>query len=121
MKKELIIVRGGGDLATGTIHRLWSVGFPVLVLETTSPAAIRRRVAVSEAVYDGSTVVEGMCAVKISSAKEAEAVIELDRDPDMMPRFGNLKQQAPGAWHFRGRDIDSALVISGKRTDESQK
>ena len=49
------------------------------------------------------------------------AVIELDRDPDMMPRFGNLKRQAPGVWHFRGRDIDSALVISGKRTDESQK
>ena len=28
MKKDaLIIVRGGGDLATGTIHRLWSAGF----------------------------------------------------------------------------------------------
>ena len=27
MKKDaLIIVRGGGDLATGTIHRLWSAG-----------------------------------------------------------------------------------------------
>ena len=26
MKKDaLILVRGGGDLATGTIHRLWSV------------------------------------------------------------------------------------------------
>lgn len=27
MKKDaLILVRGGGDLATGTIHRLWSAG-----------------------------------------------------------------------------------------------
>ena len=27
MKKDaLIIVRGGGDLATGTIHQLWSAG-----------------------------------------------------------------------------------------------
>ncbi|MDD6073152.1 MAG: molybdenum hydroxylase, partial [Clostridium sp.] len=32
MKNRLIIVRGGGDLATGTIHRLWSAGYPVLVL-----------------------------------------------------------------------------------------
>ena len=56
MKNRLIIVRGGGDLATGTIHRLWSSGYPVLVLETESPAAIRRKVAVSEAVYDGSAV-----------------------------------------------------------------
>ena len=46
MKKDaLIIVRGGGDLATGTIHRLWSAGLRVLVLETTKPAAIRRQVA----------------------------------------------------------------------------
>ena len=27
MKQDaLILVRGGGDLATGTIHRLWSAG-----------------------------------------------------------------------------------------------
>ena len=61
----MIIVRGGGDLATGTIHRLWSAGFPVLVLETEHPAAIRRQVSVCEAVYDGETVVEGMRAVRI--------------------------------------------------------
>ena len=36
MKKDaLIIVRGGGDLATGTIHRLWSAGLRVLVLGST--------------------------------------------------------------------------------------
>ena len=51
MKKDaLIIVRGGGDLATGTIHRLCSAGLRVLVLETTQPAAIRRLVALCEAV-----------------------------------------------------------------------
>lgn len=50
-QKPFIIVRGGGDLATGTIHRLWAAGFPVLVLETDHPAAIRRQVAVCEAVY----------------------------------------------------------------------
>ena len=32
-REELIVVRGGGDLATGTIHRLWSAGLRVLVLE----------------------------------------------------------------------------------------
>lgn len=46
MKRDsLIIVRGGGDLATGTIHRLWSAGLRVLVLETKHPAAIRRQVS----------------------------------------------------------------------------
>ena len=62
-QKPFIIVRGGGDLATGTIHRLWAAGFPVLVLETDHPAAIRRQVAVCEAVYEGSATVEGMEAV----------------------------------------------------------
>lgn len=38
MKRDsLMIVRGGGDLATGTIHRLWSAGLRVLVLETEHP------------------------------------------------------------------------------------
>ena len=33
-KSDLIIVRGAGDLATGTIHRLKKSGFRLLVLET---------------------------------------------------------------------------------------
>ena len=43
--KDLIVVRGGGDLATGTIYKLRKCGFPVLVLETGAPSAIRRNVA----------------------------------------------------------------------------
>ena len=53
-KKDLIVVRGAGDLATGTIHRLKKAGFRLLVLEAEHPAAIRRQVALSEAVYAGS-------------------------------------------------------------------
>ena len=30
--KNLIIVRGGGDLATGSIYKLKKSGFPVLIL-----------------------------------------------------------------------------------------
>ena len=30
-KKNLIIVRGGGDIATGTIYKLYQSRFPVLV------------------------------------------------------------------------------------------
>lgn len=66
MKQDaLILVRGGGDLATGTIHRLWSAGLRVLVLEAEHPAAIRRQVALSEAVYAGSARVEDVEAVRM--------------------------------------------------------
>ena len=30
--KNVVIVRGGGDLASGTIHRLYRCGYRVLVL-----------------------------------------------------------------------------------------
>lgn len=55
-----IVVRGGGDLATGAIYRLRAAGFPVLVLETNLPLAVRRAVSVCEAVYEGRCVVEDM-------------------------------------------------------------
>ena len=64
-KKDLIVVRGAGDLATGTIHRLKKAGFRLLVLEAEHPAAIRRQVALSEAVYAGSARVEDVEAVRM--------------------------------------------------------
>ncbi|MDR1018696.1 MAG: EF2563 family selenium-dependent molybdenum hydroxylase system protein [Lachnospiraceae bacterium] len=67
IKDKIIVVRGGGDLATGTIHRLWSSRFKVLVLETHNPAAIRRQVSLCEAVYTGKTTVEGMTGVLVGT------------------------------------------------------
>ena len=64
-KKDLIVVRGAGDLATGTIHRLKKAGFRLLVLEAEHPAAIRRQEALSEAVYAGSARVEDVEAVRM--------------------------------------------------------
>ena len=69
--KDLIVVRGGGDLATGTIYKLRKCGFPVLVLETGAPSAIRRNVAFSEAVYQGSQQVEDMTCRLASSLEQA--------------------------------------------------
>lgn len=69
--KDLIVVRGGGDLATGTIYKLRKCGFPVLVLETEAPSAIRRNVAFSEAVYQGSQQVEDMTCRLANSLEQA--------------------------------------------------
>ena len=73
-RDDLIVVRGGGDLATGTIHRLCSAGLRVLVLETEYPAAIRRQVSLCEAVYEGETTVEGLRAVRVEDLTGAETV-----------------------------------------------
>lgn len=89
-KKNLIIVRGAGDISTGTIHRLWSAGYRVLALETVQPAAIRRQVALSEAVYQGQAEVEGATAVRIESPEQAEAVWEADRIPLLVDPEGDF-------------------------------
>ena len=86
-KKSLVIVRGAGDISTGTIHRLFRAGFDLLVLESERPSAIRRKVAFSEAVYDGRATVEGVWAVRIGSAEEAarcraDGYIPLIVDPE---------------------------------------
>ena len=81
MNNLRIVVRGGGDLATGVIHRLWRAGFTPLVLECASPAAIRRQVALCEAVYAGSATVEGMTGVLIHSLSEAVAVWQAGQVP----------------------------------------
>lgn len=68
---KLIVIRGAGDLATGVIYALWTAGYPVIALETERPSAIRRAVALSEAVYDGTAAVEDMEGILTDSAEEA--------------------------------------------------
>ena len=67
---DLVIIRGGGDLATGVAQKFYRSGIPVLILETAKPTTIRTNVALSSAVYDGATTVEDMDAVKISNPEE---------------------------------------------------
>lgn len=73
--KHFIIVRGGGDLASGTIFKLSRCGYPVLVLEAEHPTSIRRQVSFSEAIYEGEAVVEGIRAVCAHDFQEAEALV----------------------------------------------
>ena len=73
--ENLIIVRGGGDLATGTIYKLKKCGFPVLILEVAQPSAIRRNVAFCEAVYQGTQTVEDMTCHLASSLDQARAFL----------------------------------------------
>jgi xanthine dehydrogenase accessory factor len=84
---QLVIVRGGGDIATGTIRTLRRAGFPVLILESAHPSAIRRTVSLSEAVYEGSATVEDVSVTLAHNLDEAEYLLFQDGiamlvDPD---------------------------------------
>lgn len=95
-KNRLIIVRGAGDISSGTIHRLHRAGFPVLALETERPSAIRREVSFSEAVYDGQKEVEGVIAVRIHETAEAEKIWKAGCIPLLVdPEGSSIGQMHP--------------------------
>ena len=71
-----MIIRGGGDIATGIIQKFWRSGFKLLVLETEKPTAIRRTVALCEAVYSGHSKVEDICCTRIESISELDGCYE---------------------------------------------
>ena len=96
--KDLVIVRGAGDISTGTIHRLYCAGFSVLALESERPSAIRRRVAFSEAVYDGTATVEGLAAIRARDVREAAAMLEAGKLPLLVDPSGeSIRQLRPAA------------------------
>ena len=84
---QLVIVRGGGDIATGTIWALRRAGYPVLVLESDAPSAIRRTVSLSEAVYEGRASVEDLTVQLAENLDQAQYLLFQDQialmvDPD---------------------------------------
>ena len=97
--EQLVIVRGGGDIATGTISRLFRSGYPVVILEISTPSAIRRQVALSEAVYDGESKVEDVTCVKVESWEEAKEVLKEKKKVPLLvdPECNILKQVRPWA------------------------
>ena len=71
-----IYIRGGGDLASGVVARLFRAGWRVMIAEIAQPLSVRRTVAFSEAVYAGRTTVEGITAAKAFSIGEALRIID---------------------------------------------
>jgi xanthine dehydrogenase accessory factor len=67
----LVVIRGGGDLATGVAWRLHQAGFALIVTELANPLTVRRAVSLSSAVRDGDFAVSGMIGRRVDDAAEA--------------------------------------------------
>lgn len=77
----MVLIRGGGEMATGIAHRLHRCHMRVLITEIAMPTAVRRNVAFAEAVYEGAQTVEGVKAVRVRSCDEAYAAWEQNQIP----------------------------------------
>ena len=65
-----VLIRGGGDIASGVAWRLHQCGFRVFITEIDQPMAVRRKVSFCEAVYDGLAQVEGIEAMLVKQAED---------------------------------------------------
>lgn len=87
---DIIVVRGGGDIASGAIQKLYRSGFKVLVLETETPSAIRRKVAFCEAVYEKDIEIEGIKARLVANDEEIQECWDSDIVPVMIDSRGKV-------------------------------
>lgn len=136
LENSLVIIRGGGDIASGTIAKLYNCGFSVVILEISTPSAIRRNVAFSEAVYEKTQTLEGITCYRADDITEAMQYIKEKKlsvliDPDassirkLKPlavidailakkNLGTIKDMAPitialGPGFCAGEDVDAVI------------
>jgi len=105
---SIILIRGGGDLATGVAIRLLRSGLKVVVTELAQPLAVRRTVSFAEAIYAGEITIEGITARRIP-------------DPADSLRFLTIlgKQQIPVLVDpecTSARVLHPAVIVDGRMT-----
>ncbi|MEJ2011389.1 MAG: selenium-dependent molybdenum cofactor biosynthesis protein YqeB [Anaerolineales bacterium] len=102
--QPLILIRGGGDLATGAAVRLHRSGFLPVVTEIEQPLAIRRAVAFAEAIYTGQIMVEGVQARRVVSLEDVALVLAQGQVPVLVDPRAEIR----GPLHFAAQ-IDARM------------
>ena len=111
----LILIKGAGDIATGIAVRLKNAGMQVVMTEIAIPTTVRRSVAFSRAVYEGSAVVENITAKLILDFAQIPAILQRDEIPVLIdPRCEVLK-----SIHFDAV-VDSILAKKNLSTNPTQ-
>ena len=91
----LILVKGAGDLATGTALQLYRAGFSVVMTDIAQPTAVRRTVAFSQCMYDGAVTVEGVTARKAADKAQAEAILAAGEIPVLADPEAHIRNELP--------------------------
>lgn len=93
---DIVLVRGGGDIATGVVWRLHHAGFRVVVAELPKPLTIRRMVAVSSAVVSGQFDIEGLTARRCDDESSVRSCWHLGEIPVVVaPTLGDVPLSQP--------------------------
>ena len=97
-KHPLVLVRGGGDLASGVVTRLYRVGFRVVVTEIAEPLAVLRLVAFAEAVYSAKVTIEELHGRLVYSMSEIDQALQEGSIPVLVDPEAECRHElTPGA------------------------
>jgi xanthine dehydrogenase accessory factor len=88
--ENTVLIKGAGEIGSGIAHRLSRCHFRVCLTETTSPLAVCRGTAFSEAVFDGIKTIEWVTAELVPASQIygvwSRGNIPLVVDPDASVR-----------------------------------
>jgi xanthine dehydrogenase accessory factor len=73
----IILIRGGGDLASGVAFRLHKAGFRIVITELSKPLTVRRFASFSEAIYSGDVTIEGILARRVNEIDDPLRELQL--------------------------------------------
>jgi xanthine dehydrogenase accessory factor len=93
---DRVLIRGGGDLASGVAARLHRAGFKVIITELPQPLVVRRLVSFAEAVYSKEIQVEGITARKAGDITRALEILSAEEIAVLVdPLLDSLEQFSP--------------------------
>jgi xanthine dehydrogenase accessory factor len=69
------LVRGSNDIASAVAHRLFRAGYAVVIHDLPQPAATRRKMAFTDAIFDGQVLFEGVQAVRVADLSLLEGLL----------------------------------------------
>jgi xanthine dehydrogenase accessory factor len=104
---KTVLIRGGGDLASGIALRLHRCGYQVIITELPEPLAVRRAVSFSEAVYEGQWQVEEVTAERVETAEQLQTALEQDQIPVIID---------PGLAHLPTFNLKLSTIIDARLT-----
>ncbi|GAF79004.1 unnamed protein product, partial [marine sediment metagenome] len=86
-----VLIKGGGEMASGVAHRLSRCHFRVCMTEISKPQAVRREVSFCEAVYEGEKTVEGITAKLVDTHEEIPKTWNNNKIPIIVDPDANIK------------------------------
>jgi xanthine dehydrogenase accessory factor len=102
---SVILLRGGGDLASGTALRLFRSGLRLVITELPQPLAVRRTVSFAQVVYDQQLLIEDVTAHLARDVQHAWHLLEAGMLPVLVDPQADSR-----------RELDPLVLVDGRMT-----